>query len=201
MCTHTHTHAHSPTRESISSSSWVNCEETFNNSPQCPIRAPRWLIRLYKVWVITRRRYTAFLGRLISSPHSAASLMAKEKDAWSQDQAWHHVCAHMCVPVGEFTLGSGIWGPVLTLMGRKPKEAAAPAENDGSLRKPTRSALSPFTQWGVGCMVGGPIRGRGSKSSELPWGGPGRPMVWPLGKSQWGRQEAPLPPGVGFGAG
>ena len=50
-CTRSHTpmHTHTSTCKLISSSGWVNCEEAFNNAPQCSIRAAQRLIRLYKV--------------------------------------------------------------------------------------------------------------------------------------------------------
>lgn len=94
----------------MNSSGWVNCEEAFDNAPQRSIRAPQRLIRLYKVCVITRKKYTTFLRRLISSPRSLASLKAKEKDLQLLDQAWHCVGACVCLhaPVGELTLGFGV---------------------------------------------------------------------------------------------
>ena len=90
-------HTHISTYKLIDSSTWVNCEETSNNAPQCSIRASGRLIRLYKVWVITRKKYTTLLGCLISSPHSLASLQAKEKDSPFCDQVWRAgcVCARM----------------------------------------------------------------------------------------------------------
>lgn len=78
-----------PFHKSISSYNWVNCEETFNNPPKCSIRAPQWLIRLYEVWVITRRQYAHSLHCLISSPQFSASL--QQERCTGHGHAWIHV--------------------------------------------------------------------------------------------------------------
>lgn len=107
---HTHMHTHTSTRKLINSSGWVDWEEALNNAPQRSTRAPQRPIRSYKVWVITRKKYTTFLRHLISSPRSLASLKAKERDLPLLDQAWHCVGAWVCLhgPEGELTLGFGV---------------------------------------------------------------------------------------------